>query len=111
VTTLDLRQAAALLKMHPQTVRRRAIAGEIPAAKPGRSWVFVEADLVAWLRARYRGSGQVSQGDREENPLCHSSDARDRGDGGAGSRHQTARRYADLLGLTTAARPRSTRTG
>lgn len=35
--TLDLPAAADLLKMHPQTLRTRAIAGQIPGAcKPGK---------------------------------------------------------------------------
>lgn len=34
--TLDLHEAAALLKLHPDTLQRRAKAGEIPGAKPGK---------------------------------------------------------------------------
>ncbi len=51
--TLDLSQAAELLHLHPDTVQQRAKAGEIPAAKPGKCWVFVEADLIDWLRGHY----------------------------------------------------------
>src|SRR5678815_4544138 len=48
--TLDLRQAADFLKMHPQSVRERAQAGNIPgASKPGKRWVFQEAGLVEYL--------------------------------------------------------------
>lgn len=52
--TLDLQQAAVFLKMHPEEVRRRARLGQLPGAKPGKSWVFIEDDLVDWLRAQYR---------------------------------------------------------
>jgi excisionase family DNA binding protein len=51
--TLDLDQAAKLLHLHPDTVQQRAKAGEIPAAKPGKCWVFVEEDLIDWLRSQY----------------------------------------------------------
>ena len=51
--TLDLHEAAALLKLHPDTLQRRAKAGEIPGAKPGKAWVFLDEDLIAWLRGQY----------------------------------------------------------
>jgi len=35
--TLDLSEAAAFLKMHPEEVRRRAKVGLIPGAKAGRA--------------------------------------------------------------------------
>lgn len=50
---LDLRAAAALLHMHPNTLRSYAIAGLVPGAKIGRFWRFLECDLVAALRRRY----------------------------------------------------------
>jgi excisionase family DNA binding protein len=108
--TLDLRQAAVFLRLHPQTVRKLAVAGEIPAAKPGKRWVFVEQDLAEWLRSRYRSPGQVSQGDMQENALCRSTDDLIPTSGGAGSRRRTVKRYADLLGLKTSAKPKSTKT-
>ncbi|HEX9173099.1 MAG TPA: helix-turn-helix domain-containing protein [Telluria sp.] len=54
MNTLDLQQAAAFLKMHPEEVRRRARLGLLPGAKPGKSWVFIEEDLAAWIREQYR---------------------------------------------------------
>ena len=42
--TLDLKQAAEFLKMHPVTLQCKAKAGEIPGAKPGKSWVFIDED-------------------------------------------------------------------
>lgn len=52
--TLTLKQAAAFLKLHPEEVRRRARLGLLPGAKPGKSWVFLEDDLVVWLRSHYK---------------------------------------------------------
>jgi excisionase family DNA binding protein len=61
--TLDLNEAAALLKIHPQTVLERARSGNIPAAKPGKCWVFIEEDLLEWLRSKYTSIRQdVGQG-------------------------------------------------
>lgn len=48
--TLDLRQAADFLKLHPVTVQERAKRGLIPgAAKPGKKWVFLEEGLRQYL--------------------------------------------------------------
>jgi hypothetical protein len=41
MNTLNLKQAAAFLHMHPEEVRSRAKRGLIPGAKVGRRWVFL----------------------------------------------------------------------
>jgi hypothetical protein len=53
VITLDLKAAAALLRLHPDTLRDGAAKGKFPGAKPGKCWVFIEADLLAFLRGEY----------------------------------------------------------
>src|SRR6266852_8482328 len=73
MSTLTLRQAAALLKIHPVTLQEKARAGVIPGAKIGRAWVFVEIDLLEYIRAQY--TRRAFQGDRKELE-CHSSNAR-----------------------------------
>ena len=50
MSTLNLEQTADLLCVHANTVLDLASKGEIPAAKIGRAWVFVEEDVVSWLR-------------------------------------------------------------
>ena len=52
--TLDLIEAANYLRIHPDTLQRRAASGEIPGAKPGKCWVFLDVDLADWLRAHYK---------------------------------------------------------
>jgi hypothetical protein len=52
--TLDLREAAEFLRLHPHTLEARARTGEIPGAKPGKCWVFLDVDLADWLRAQYK---------------------------------------------------------
>ena len=51
--TLDLKQAAQFLRLHPEELRQRAKRGLIPRAKVGRSWVFIEDDLVQYVRSLY----------------------------------------------------------
>ncbi|UCV01734.1 helix-turn-helix domain-containing protein [Dechloromonas denitrificans] len=51
--TLDLTAAAALLHMSEDALMRKTRAGIIPGCKPGRQWVFIEADLIEWMRAQY----------------------------------------------------------
>ncbi|HKS93311.1 MAG TPA: helix-turn-helix domain-containing protein [Gammaproteobacteria bacterium] len=50
--TIDLTEAAALLHMSEDALMRKARAGIVPGDKPGRQWVFVKDDLLAWIRER-----------------------------------------------------------
>lgn len=43
---LDATQAAKLLKLHPETVRQMAVAGEIPACRMGKTWRFRRSALL-----------------------------------------------------------------
>lgn len=43
-------EAAEFLSLTPYTVREYAKKGLIPARKVGKSWRFVKADLLAWVR-------------------------------------------------------------
>ena len=74
MSTLTLQEAARMLKIHPVTLQEKARSGEIPGAKIGRSWVFVEIDLLEHIRSQYRR--RALQGEQTEVPLCHSSSER-----------------------------------
>ena len=50
--TLDLHEAAQFLRMSPAVLRLHARQGRLKAAKPGKRWVFLEADLAAYLGDR-----------------------------------------------------------
>lgn len=63
MNTLTLAEAAGFLKMHPEEVRCRAKRGLIPASKPGRRWVFIDDDLAAFLRGKYRFAAASVAGD------------------------------------------------
>ncbi|MHB0981926.1 MAG: helix-turn-helix domain-containing protein [Thiobacillus sp.] len=96
--TLDLQEAAELLHLHPVTLRDKARLGEIPGAKIGKAWVFVDVDLIDHIRAQY--PLRVMQGDGQEQSICHSTNAKTRPPGGSKSA-TTDRQYKEALGLTT----------
>jgi hypothetical protein len=73
MNTLGLNEAAHFLKMNAEELRKKAKVGLIPGAKAGKRWVFIEDDLVAYLRSRYAFNRQALVGDRRE--LCQSKDA------------------------------------
>jgi excisionase family DNA binding protein len=106
MNTLNLEQAAELLKLHPQTVLQRARSGEIPAAKPGKCWVFIEDDLINWLRSLYNTCGDARQGGQA---LC-SLKEKTQNSGGRVSPRPTANAYAFRLGLKTGNKPRNSPT-
>ena len=88
MSTLDLAAGAALLLIHPETLAERARAGEIPGAKVGKKWVFIEADLLAYLRAKYEP--RALQGDYPEKSTCHSTNERTHRYGGSSSHTKVA---------------------
>ena len=52
MNTFDLIECAMFLKVHPNTVLQLAASGELPGAKVGRAWVFIEDDVADYLRCR-----------------------------------------------------------
>ena len=96
MNTLDVAAAARLLKIHPITLKRMAKTGDIPGAKIGRRWVFVEVDLLAHLRAQY--VRRVQRSESMEHVICHSTSAKTHHIGG--SKSPTAdEQYNEVLGL------------
>jgi hypothetical protein len=108
--TLDLKEAAAFLKMHPEEVRRRARLGQLPGAKVGKRWVFLEDDLVAYVRASCPSSRQALQvTSPKEQQTCHLSSAEIRGRSPS-PRHQESALDA-LLKQAVRRKPKSSTTG
>src|SRR6266576_5487759 len=98
--TLSLTEAAALLRMHPEEVRRRAKCGAIPGAKPGRCWIFIEDDLADYVRSFYATPRQALQVTLRKEMQCHFANAAV--SGGSTSLLPTGSEYAELLlGLPT----------
>jgi excisionase family DNA binding protein len=52
--TYDIHEVAEFLKIDRSTALDLAAIGELPGAKVGRAWVFLESDLVAYLEDKVR---------------------------------------------------------
>lgn len=106
----DLQEAAHFLRMSPTILRRKAAAGEIRGAKPGKRWVFLEEDLADYLGRLYAASRQAPlSGSKLEIGACRYTNAAMCG--GSGSQPPMVREYESLLGLRTSERPKSSTTG
>jgi excisionase family DNA binding protein len=53
---LDAQQAADLMRVHPESVKRRARRGEIPGMKFGKLWRFRATALESYVREMMRES-------------------------------------------------------
>lgn len=51
---MTLREVAAFLKVHPNTIYRMARSGKLPAFKMGTDWRFRREAIESWVRARDR---------------------------------------------------------
>lgn len=91
---LSAEKAAEMLDIHPMTLKKKARSGEIPAGKSGRKWVFLDVDLVAYIRAQYKAANAA------EIEPCHSINAKTLRITGSRS-SKTEEQYAAALGLTT----------
>jgi excisionase family DNA binding protein len=49
---LDAADASELLKLHPRTVKRLALTGDLPAMRIGRVWRFRPSDIDRWIVAQ-----------------------------------------------------------
>jgi hypothetical protein len=94
--TMNLEEAAQFLHMSPSALRQKAKQGVVPGCKPGKRWVFLKSDLVAFLRA---GQTRVRHASNLESRIdaCHSID--EEALGGFGSRLPMESEYASRLGL------------
>lgn len=79
--TLDLPAAAALLHQHEHTVEAWARAGKVPAHRVGRRYVFITAELLAWIAAQ----------PATRDAACRSTDAPAAATGGSSSARQAHR--------------------
>ena len=55
---IDAEAAAALLGVHPKTVKRLAAEGAIPGMRIGKLWRFRVSMLDKWLQSQIECSGQ-----------------------------------------------------
>ncbi|MES2182233.1 MAG: helix-turn-helix domain-containing protein [Pseudomonadota bacterium] len=106
MNTLTLHEAANLLKIHPVTLSIKAASGEIYGAKVGKRWVFIEIDLLDYIRAQYKR--RALQGERKEL-ICHSTNAKTLPHGGL-RLSSVDEQYNAALGLATKSKLRNTTT-
>ena len=62
--TYDINEAADFLKIDRSTALEFAHLGALPGAKVGRAWVFMEDELVAYLRDMTRTKPYVNKASR-----------------------------------------------
>ena len=98
IKTMGIDEAAEFIRVHPVTLSKMAHEGEIPAAKPGKEWVFINIDLVEWLRSKYKTQASVSDQTKRTNK-CHSTNVKIQLPGGTNSKAQMGNGYKELLGL------------
>lgn len=105
--TLNLKEAAAFLKIHPVTLSVKAASGEIQGAKIGKCWVFLEVDLIDLIRAQYKS--RALEGEHEGKQICHSTNAKTLVFGGLKS-PSLEKQYKEALGLSTKSKPKNSMT-
>lgn len=104
--TVDADEAAAILKIHQQTVKEKARKGDLPGTRIGRRWVFVTADLLAIVRGDWGLRERIGQSASPENRVCRSTAAKIPRSGGSNS-SVTDKQYKQALGLPIVGKPRS----
>lgn len=65
--TIDSEECAAILRCTAEQVEELARTGEIPGLKLGRSWLFIRADLLAYLAEKARAEAQERRARRTPN--------------------------------------------
>ena len=74
--TYDINEAADFLKVDRSTALDLANVGSLPGAKVGRAWVFMEDELVAYLRDITRKQTQARRANAEAAQCLEQSRAR-----------------------------------
>ncbi|WP_098550106.1 helix-turn-helix domain-containing protein [Burkholderia sp. JKS000303] len=111
MNTIDLLQAAALLGAHPETVRIKAKAGELPGKKVGKRWMFSTIALERYLAGEW--IPRVVQGERPgEVEPCRSTNEPPVPTGNTSCTPLAAEhRYKAALAPATKRSPKSSTTG
>ncbi|GAB7536293.1 hypothetical protein BGC_25100 [Burkholderia sp. 3C] len=113
LATLDLVGAAALLGAHPETIRLKARAGELPGRKVGKRWIFSTLALQRYLAGEWLPrEPQGAPHHPETVSTCRSTNEKPARTGNTSSTPQVAeRRYREALAPATRNRRRNSTTG
>jgi len=57
---LTTEEAASYLRIHPRTLARKALLGQIPGLQIGRHWRFRRADLDAWADSKISSGSKLT---------------------------------------------------
>ena len=106
--TLNLEEAAEFLHVHPITLQGKAKAGIVPGTKIGRRWIFIDVDLLDYIRSQYKP--RALQEEHLEESECHSLNAKTVPTGGLKSQSMVENQYREALGLPINKKHRSTTT-
>ncbi|RJX35626.1 MAG: DNA-binding protein [Desulfarculus sp.] len=100
-TVLTPEEAASLLRVHPETVRRLMREGRLPAAKVGGSWrttaEALSAHLADQIRVAHAGGGARGEGLRPDLPLQGAGQGVVRGRKKAARRPNIAQRHIRIV--------------
>jgi excisionase family DNA binding protein len=66
---IDSEQCGKLLRCTIDKIEELACAGEIPGIKIGRTWLFVRADLIAYLAEKARTDAQERRAQRQPDAM------------------------------------------
>lgn len=103
MVSFDIKEAADFLKIHPESLRRLAVNGAVPARKVGKRWVFICEHLADYVSGRYiqHGGGLrvLDGGKTQELNTWHSK--KEMVSGTLTSSHPTGSVYEELLELKT----------
>ncbi|HEZ4940260.1 TPA: helix-turn-helix domain-containing protein [Neisseria meningitidis] len=110
--TYNVEEAAAFLKVHPQTVRDLIRAGKIAAVKVGRRFVIRHSALDAFLAEKENDAVQASLPSRSEQkcPNNQNPDRESISEAASGiltSASQAARALDGLLAPETSRKPKN----
>jgi excisionase family DNA binding protein len=98
--SLTVEEAANFLKMNAEVLRRKAKAGDIPAKKVGKRWVFILEHLADYVSGRYIPHGRLLRV-IDGGKSCQSLNEQTVKTGLSKSHCQTESEYNKVLGRTT----------
>ncbi|PHV09987.1 multidrug DMT transporter permease [Chitinimonas sp. BJB300] len=93
--TYSIKEAAKLLRCHPETLRQLTKQGKAPGRKVGRCYVYLEQDLLQYARGEYNPATRQALA-RKDTP-CHSTYLKTPATGTLPSPRQAAKELDALL--------------
>ena len=86
------------LNIHVVTLYRLVKQKKVPGAKIGKCWVFIDLDLLAYIRSKYQVQADVSD-ESERSNKCHYTNVKAQKLGGLSSPMRVESEYKKVLGL------------